>query len=333
MDNKCPLCESPFKENYDGNREIYLIGCPNCGFYKIDLFLHDHSTLTSKEKTTLSHFIYNKRAKNWDESPLINSGNYKEIISNNPLPKPYEQADLLLEYIGDKLSESDEIKYIHNDEFNNLRARFGSLSGRNLEYIYEEMHNEGYIKKHPYKPTSEHKSTSTRDTESITLSLKGWQHYEEIKRGKSESDQGFMAMQFGDDLLNDFYKTLKASVSATNFHLIRMDEIIHTELIDNRMRTEIRRSKFLVADLTNRNCGAYWEAGYAEGLGKPVIYTCKKSYFESKVKGEGSHFDTNHQSIILWEEDKMDEAATKLIATIRITFPYEAKMLDEKPKE
>jgi len=38
------------------------------------------------------------------------------------------------------------------------------------------------------------------------------------------------------------------------------------------------------------NPGAYWEAGYAEGLGKPVIYTCEEAKFV-----EASHFDTKRK--------------------------------------
>ena len=67
--------------------------------------------------------------------------------------------------------------------------------------------------------------------------------------------------------------------------------------IDERLRVEIRRSRFLIADLTDRNAGAYWEAGFAEGLGKPVIYTCEKSVFEE----EKTHFDTNHMHTVLWD--------------------------------
>ena len=52
-------------------------------------------------------------------------------------------------------------------------------------------------------------------------------------------------------------------------------------LIDDRLRVEIRTSRFLIADLTHENAGAYWEAGFAEGLGKPVIYTCEKSKFDT----------------------------------------------------
>jgi nucleoside 2-deoxyribosyltransferase len=95
-------------------------------------------------------------------------------------------------------------------------------------------------------------------------------------------------------------------------------------LIDNRLRVEILTSRFLIADLTHGNAGAYWEAGYAEGLGKPVIYTCEERIFE----GKGTHFDTNHHYTVRWRKDKFKETADDLKATIRATLPAEAKLED-----
>ena len=45
------------------------------------------------------------------------------------------------------------------------------------------------------------------------------------------------------------------------------------------MRERIRDAAFVLVDLTHDNPGAYWEGGYAEGLGKPVIYICEASKF------------------------------------------------------
>lgn len=82
----------------------------------------------------------------------------------------------------------------------------------------------------------------------------------------------------------------------------------------------------MIADLTHQNRGAYWEAGFAEGLGKPVIYTCRKDVFEDKTKG--THFDTNHHLTVVWEPDNLDDAVERLKATIRATLPDEAKLGD-----
>jgi nucleoside 2-deoxyribosyltransferase len=87
----------------------------------------------------------------------------------------------------------------------------------------------------------------------------------------------------------------------------------------------LRTSRFVVSDLSyQNNYGAYWEAGFAEGLGRPVIYTCRKEEWDERK----THFDTNHLNAIIWDPDKLDDAALRLTATIRATLPAEAKMTD-----
>ena len=60
-----------------------------------------------------------------------------------------------------------------------------------------------------------------------------------------------------------------------------MRDVSQAGLIDNVMRVQIRDSAFILADLTDDNLGAYWEAGFAEGLGKPVIYLCEAARFDN----------------------------------------------------
>jgi nucleoside 2-deoxyribosyltransferase len=50
----------------------------------------------------------------------------------------------------------------------------------------------------------------------------------------------------------------------------------------------------LVADYTNVNNGVYFEAGFAVGLGIPVIGTCRSNHFD-KI-----HFDIKHINTIKW---------------------------------
>jgi nucleoside 2-deoxyribosyltransferase len=90
------------------------------------------------------------------------------------------------------------------------------------------------------------------------------------------------------------------------------------------MRVEIRAAKFLVGDLTDDNRGAYWEAGFAEGLGKNVYYTCEGAKFD-KVK---THFDTEHLLTIKWIPNNFAGAVDELKSAIRNDFPTEAKQSD-----
>jgi len=158
-----------------------------------------------------------------------------------------------------------------------------------------------------------------------TLSFDGWRYYDQIKRGAVDSRKAFMAMEYGDEELDEIVdKHFKIAVADTGFELYRLNEVPKAGLIDDRLRVEIRNSRFLISDLTHENAGAYWEAGYAEGLGKPVIYTCKKEKFDS-VK---PHFDTNHHLTVIWDKKGIQKAVESLKATIRATLPGEAKLSD-----
>jgi len=160
----------------------------------------------------------------------------------------------------------------------------------------------------------------------VKLSVPGWKRYEELRRGAILSRKAFMAMEFGDSTLDRIVdEVFRSAVRATGFELYRLDDTPKAGLIDDRLRVEIRLSRFLIADLTHQNAGAYWEAGYAEGLGKRVIYTCEKKRFEEKK----THFDTNHHLTVMWSEDNPAAAGEDLKATIRATLPAEAKLTDD----
>ena len=163
---------------------------------------------------------------------------------------------------------------------------------------------------------------------STKLSFKGWNRYEELKKGAASGTTAFLAIEFGnEDLDNIVEVSFRPAVAQAGFELRRLDDPEHQRagLIDDRLRVEINAARFLISDLTHENNGSYWEAGYAEGLGKPVIYTCEKTTFEGRQGG--THFDTNHHLHILWTEDTFVEVAKNLKACIRATIP-EAKQDD-----
>ena len=154
----------------------------------------------------------------------------------------------------------------------------------------------------------------TRVLYSITLTLDGWQRYEHAKRGAFVGNYGFVALQFNDRELDELLATTKAAVREhIGYDLIDMRDVEQAGVIDNIMRLKITDAAFVLADLTHANPGAYWEAGYAEGLGKPVVYVCKKDVFDNK----GTHFDTNHCTTIPWSPDDPGGFCRRLIATLR----------------
>ena len=97
---------------------------------------------------------------------------------------------------------------------------------------------------------------------------------------------------------------------------MRIDRKADVNKIDDEIIAEIRRSRFLVADFTHGEDGArggvYFEAGFAYGLGLPVIYSCRADMVEQL------HFDTRQYYHIVWEspEELRDGLAQRIEALI-----------------
>ena len=148
----------------------------------------------------------------------------------------------------------------------------------------------------------------------VDLTLAGWTEYEKEQRGQTSGGYGFIAMKFGDAVLDPFVSdVVKPAVSTLGYDLVDMRDAAEAGIIDNVMRARIRDAAFVLVDLTHANEGAYWEAGYAEGLSKPVLYLCNRQVFEE----EGTHFDTNHCTTVLWDPEQPEPFAKDLIATLR----------------
>jgi hypothetical protein len=163
------------------------------------------------------------------------------------------------------------------------------------------------------------------DQLSIQLTPDGWQKYSELSRVRVESRTAFMAMQFSDPTLEQMVQhCFKPAVARTGFTLRKLNDQQPAGLIDHQMRAALLSARFVIADLSHANLGAYWEAGFAEGLGRPVIYTCEKSIWDQKK----THFDTNHMLTIIWQDLNRKGAEDQLVAAIRATLRSEAVQTD-----
>jgi hypothetical protein len=168
--------------------------------------------------------------------------------------------------------------------------------------------------------------TESPELLSYHLTFQGWDRFEELSRSDDTSHTAFMAMKFGRPQTESlFVNHLRPAVAKTSFDLQRVDHNPKAGLIDQRMEVAIRTARFLVAELTHGNRGAYWEAGFASGLGKPVFYICEANHF----RRVSTHFDTNHHFTVLWNADNPDKAASELKNAIRATLPADAKLTDD----
>lgn len=314
---KCPICTLPLDD--EGRKEnIHQYRCMRCGAFRLttntkSLLRYEFSSDNDLKRTILSHAI--QRMQSNTEWPLLDNVSYKKILHQNSLPKPAEQARNLLLWLGKTAEASDSTITISCEE---LQATIGGRQPDSVYYIASHLQNQHLI---TYQRTDNSKATPPL---AFQMTFDGWSHYDQLMRETTESRTAFMAMKYGDAELDSVVKNIfRPAVEATGFELRILIDIPKAGLIDDHLRVEIRRCQFLIADITHSNPGAYWEAGFAEGLGKPVIYTCKKEAFDANI----AHFDTNHHLTVKWHNDK-NQVIEDLKATIRATLPSEAKLND-----
>lgn len=245
--------------------------------------------------------LFNPRVEGTGLPPI----NFVEILNTTVLPTPAQQADLLIDFVGKKTRFLGAILDIapisQGGKFHQLKAWIGGVDKRTINRLVKELGTLGLLCAD---------NTKFLHTFSLELTTAGWNRFEELQQVNKESKQAFMAMKFDDEQKQFIKDKLKPIVKETGFDLLLLTDINSKEnLIDNKLRVAIRQSRFLICDLTHCNAGAYWEAGYAEGLKLPVIYICEKSAFDADDKSKRPHFDVNHQEIFQW--DKNDEKSIK----------------------
>jgi len=230
----------------------------------------------------------------------------QDFLSDAKLPSPAIQAANIIRYIGDEVSRTGE-------PIPEIPIAFPAIIGSpNREFaarLAKELCDRGLA------TGVDGSSMARTHLLKMNLTLDGWVRYEAEKQGQISGRYGFIAMQFDDPVLDPFViSVVKPAVKkGIGYDLFDMRNVARAGIIDNIMRAQIRDAAFVIVDLTHDNPGAYWEAGYAEGLGKPVIYICKREKFDTAK----THFDTNHCTTVPWSSAESDEFAQELIATLR----------------
>jgi len=319
MSANCPVCQTVLKINPRPTQTIgmaYGYECDRCGKFVLSARAASSFSSMGKDEekiAILSHAIRKMQKKDDIRWPLIDV-QLMDAILKNPLPSLTEQRNNFIRWLAENVEYGEDVLI----EASTHQAIMGAKTSKGFEFIIKHLFDTGILTGQIY--------LDGIGKAHVSLTFDGWEYYRELERGAVNSRKAFMAMEYGDEELDEIVeKHFKPAVACTGFELYRLDEKPRAGLIDDRLRVEIRNSRFLIADLTHENRGAYWEAGYAEGLGKTVIYTCSKAKFDK----EKSHFDTNHHLTITWDHENPQEAIETLKATIRATLPDEAKLTDD----
>jgi len=109
----------------------------------------------------------------------------------------------------------------------------------------------------------------------FSITPPGWEFIENLKRKNIDSQTAFIAMWF-DKSLDSLLSHIENAVYNAGYKPNRIDKKEHVNRIDDEIISDIKESKFIIADFTNQRGGVYFESGYALGFGLPVIWLCRE---------------------------------------------------------
>lgn len=107
----------------------------------------------------------------------------------------------------------------------------------------------------------------------------------------------FVIMSFsGEARLQDAYESFQMVCKEFQYECRSIDHTNAMDRIVPELLTKIKRSAFVIVDLSEERPNVYFELGYAQGLAKPVIVTA--------YKGTDLPFDVADIPTIFWEGQK-----------------------------
>ncbi len=326
-DEVCPFCG----ENLNGQaaaitlhhpQSMAEVRCPICGRYEITgeaVDLLPRWTLSEGQRAGLAFAI--RRMTDRPDPPRLTREIVLALKDTATVPRPEGLLDEAVLWFG---NHSEHVGKMFSLGYG-YRSILGAWNVAAFNFVAEWMLESRLFAGQPMR-FGGGMPVSVVDCQ---LTAAGWQRYAELAESRAASNYGFMAMNYGDAELDAIVRDHFApEIRRTGFELRRLDEGQPAGLIDDQLRVAIRTARFVVCDLTHGNRGAYWEAGFAEGLGRPVIYTCRRDVFEDRQNPNHPHFDTNHMVTVVWDRADPPSAARRLKDTIRATLPAEARLTD-----
>lgn len=323
MDNgKCPICErtdcivSLNSTSADPIDLCFSGQCNCCGWVSINRLvvneIVNNSTMPRSDMLGYlkRHTIIREKS---GSSSIMTIRTINDLKDGVFLPTtPLEQVDMLIEHIASQqASLSDFVRFDSSKDYPICFAKNES----DFCFIVKSAYELGYIKGRGKNddPIMDNGGRLHLSDEFLMLTLKGWERVQKLKEQSPYSRQVFVAFHFDpNDVMKGIYDSAIApAVSECGlFPYVTLDDD-HGNSITDIIIAGIRKSRFVIADVTDASQNVYYEAGFAYGLGIPVILTCREDSAENDMK-----FDTSHIKHILWKdgEDLRKRLINRIVA-------------------
>lgn len=307
----CPLCLTTLKRALAGGGGGPHFDCPNCGLYGIsDLNVDEdgNPSFDDETKVKLRNLLNENRARGGAPVFLSSTtgGTTREgesVIGVSEFLSRYPRT--LLEYF-DRALENLTYPLKHpTDVFPVYVQTYYSMlcDPTQGQQMIQQFMDVGYVAN----------AVTASGHSGFRVTSKGWERLSELKQPGRNAKQAFVAMSFAPEYAAVFDNGIKPAIEADpSMKAYRIDRVDHNNRIDDQIIAEIRRSRFLVSDFTAHRQGVYFEAGFALGLGLPVIWCVRRDHLSD------THFDTRQYNHITYETP--EELRLKLLNRIRATI-------------
>ena len=262
-----------------------------------ELFLEDKSWLKTLPKkpddpTEQANILLKGLAKLYPEK-----GNSISLNTNN---------DLMLQYLLKNTESKDSLDFLRKNNYLFLHALTYCSHEKEFSFLlYDSLKKSGDI---------EIINSYIGGEEVFKITMKGWRRAKELenKNPNANSKKAFIAMWFHESM-KPLEKSIKTAAKQAGYKAYTIRDIKHSDKIDDKILSEIDKSKFVICDITSKavdkpRASVFFEAGYAKGRDIPVIWTCDKSM----KKAQSNAFDTRQYKCLFWDKNNMDSFIKEL---------------------
>lgn len=271
---ECVICQTPGAE-LERWEEGWFGTCRRCGVFGVTN--EALQSLDEDSRWNVSGWIRDQNRLG-ETQVDIDLARLTRMLQLSPPPISERPARLIREVVSAISALTDNVPW----DDPRLLAAIYAKNPAELAQVKRYLHGEGLLRQ--------------RASGADQLTLKGLIFAETRLQKRSKSIQGFVAMWFDEEMIPAWNDGFEPAIRVSGFEPFRVDRHEHVNRIDDEIISQIRRSRFLVADFTKHRGGVYFEAGFALGLDLPVIWTCRDDDLEAL------HFDTRQYNFIAWRE-------------------------------
>lgn len=277
----CPICERPdvtIRREHGGST-MYDADCPRCGDFLISdtaIVARDSSQLLRDNAPKISGLIRLVTDTGVERTKILTT-NILDLASNLLIPSNDDidkKSEYLLRAIRRRTKKYGDIVSMDSGDLARYASWAFAEDGNELLALLKMLEELGYIALTDYKTNFIAKITA-----------QGWKHLKTHDGGKSR--KGFVAIKF--DGTDDEIESICCAIEDAGFEPICIKSEYFTEIIIDKALGEIRESGFVVVDITGDSSNVLFEAGFAYGLSKKVIFVCNNN-MRDDAKFYSKHF-------------------------------------------